>query len=58
MVSRVVHLGFEVRVELSLPDGSPVRAQLTREQVEQLELGPGDIVYVRPPEAELTLAEA
>ncbi len=58
MVSRVVHLGFEVRIDLNLPDGEPVRAQLTRERVEQLELGPGDIVYVRPPEAELTLAEA
>ena len=27
---RVVHLGFEVRVELELPDGSRARAQLTR----------------------------
>jgi sulfate transport system ATP-binding protein len=49
MVRRVVHLGFEVRVELELPDGSPARAQLTRGQAEQLELGRGDIVYVRAP---------
>jgi sulfate/thiosulfate transport system ATP-binding protein len=49
MVGRVVHLGFEVRVELELPDGSEARAQLTRAQADELELGPGDIVYVRPP---------
>jgi sulfate transport system ATP-binding protein len=49
MVRRVVHLGFEVRVELELPDGSEARAQLTRAQAEQLELAAGDIVYVRPP---------
>jgi sulfate transport system ATP-binding protein len=49
MVRRVVHLGFEVRVELELPDGSQARAQLTRGQAQQLELGHGDIVYVRVP---------
>jgi sulfate transport system ATP-binding protein len=49
-VTRVVHLGFEVRVELQLPgaDESDVAAQLTRHEAEQLELAPGDIVYVRP----------
>jgi sulfate transport system ATP-binding protein len=49
MVLRVVHLGFEVRVELELPDGELARAQLTRYQTEELELTRGDIVYVRPP---------
>jgi sulfate/thiosulfate transport system ATP-binding protein len=49
MVSRVIHLGFEVRVELELKDGSLARAQLTRAQTEELELARGDIVYVRPP---------
>jgi sulfate transport system ATP-binding protein len=49
MVTRVVHLGFEVRLELELPDGSHARAQVTRNQAEELELGGGDIVYVRPP---------
>jgi sulfate transport system ATP-binding protein len=51
MVSRVVHLGFEVRVELELPDGSTARAQLTRGQTAELELTRGDVVYVRPPAA-------
>ena len=50
MVRRVVHLGFEVRVELELPDGSHARAQLTRAQADELEISGGDIVYVRPPE--------
>jgi sulfate transport system ATP-binding protein len=47
MVSRVIHLGFEVRIELELPDGSRARAQLTRAQTAELELARGDIVYVR-----------
>jgi sulfate transport system ATP-binding protein len=49
MVRRVVHLGFEVRIELDLPDGSLARAQLTRARTEELELTRGDIVYVRLP---------
>jgi sulfate transport system ATP-binding protein len=49
MVTRVVHLGFEVRVELELPGGEAARAQLTRGQTDELELARGDIVYVRPP---------
>ncbi len=49
MVSRVVHLGFEVRVELELPDGETARAQLTRGQTDELELARGDVVFVRPP---------
>jgi len=51
MVTRVVHLGFEVRVELELRDGELARAQLTRAQTDELEIGRGDIVYVRPPQA-------
>ena len=38
MVERVVHLGFEVRVELIREDGQHLTAQLTQEQAEQLEL--------------------
>jgi sulfate transport system ATP-binding protein len=47
-VTRVVHLGFEVRVELELAGDGAVAAQLTRHEAEQLELAQGDIVYVRP----------
>lgn len=49
MVLRVVHLGFEVRVELELAGGQIARAQLTRAQTAELELARGDIVYVRAP---------
>jgi sulfate/thiosulfate transport system ATP-binding protein len=49
MVRRVVHLGFEVRIELELPGGELARAQLTRHQTAELEVTRGDIVYVRPP---------
>jgi sulfate transport system ATP-binding protein len=48
-VLRVVPLGFEVRVQLSLPDGKRAHAQLTRAQAAELALSDGDIVYVRPP---------
>jgi sulfate/thiosulfate transport system ATP-binding protein len=48
MVERLVHLGFEVRVELVRDDGEQLAAQLTREQAEGLELEHGQIVYVRP----------
>ena len=48
MVQRLVHLGFEVRVDLVRDDGETLSAQLTREQVEALELQHGQIVYVRP----------
>jgi len=48
MVERLVHLGFEVRVELVRDDGEHLSAQLTREQGEALELRRGQIVYVRP----------
>ena len=50
MVDRVVHLGFEVRVELTLSDGEHFSVQLTRDQVEELELVEGQIVFVRPRE--------
>ena len=48
MIVRLVHLGFEVRVELVRDDGEPLAAQLTREEAAALELAPGQIVYVRP----------
>ena len=56
-VVRVVHLGFEVRVELEFGDGAPVTVQLARHEAESLELQPGQIVYVRSPEPAYFLAE-
>jgi sulfate/thiosulfate transport system ATP-binding protein len=49
MVRRVLHLGFEVRVELTLSSGAEVTAQVTRSEAEALELAPGDIVWVLAP---------
>jgi sulfate transport system ATP-binding protein len=48
MVERVTHLGFEVRVELARDDGEHFAVQLTRDEVERLELARGQIVYIRP----------
>jgi sulfate/thiosulfate transport system ATP-binding protein len=48
MIDRIVHLGFEVRVELTLYDGSHFWAQTTRARADELELAEGHIVYVRP----------
>jgi sulfate transport system ATP-binding protein len=47
MVLRVLHLGFEVRVELVLPGGEEVTSQVTRGEADELELAAGDIVYLR-----------
>jgi sulfate/thiosulfate transport system ATP-binding protein len=47
IVTRVVHLGFEVRIELSLADEETLSAQLTRAEADELEIAAGDIVWVR-----------
>jgi sulfate/thiosulfate transport system ATP-binding protein len=48
MIERIVHLGFEVRVELTRADGERLWAQVTRDRCEELELAEGQIVYLRP----------
>jgi sulfate transport system ATP-binding protein len=48
MIDRVLHLGFEVRVELTLGDGETTWVQTTRERSEELELTEGAIVWLRP----------
>ncbi len=45
-ITRVVHLGFEVRVEAELAGGESVWVQVTRADAEMLEAEPGDIVWV------------
>jgi len=47
MIERIVHLGFEVRVEFTYSDGRHAWAQITREQAQDLELEPGQIVFAR-----------
>ncbi len=48
LVKRIVALGFEIRVEFTLGDGTEVWAQLTRAELQKLELREGQIVYLRP----------
>ena len=48
MIERIVHLGFEVRVELMRADGERLWAQVTRDRCEELELAEGQILYLRP----------
>jgi sulfate transport system ATP-binding protein len=50
LIRRVVHLGFEVRVELTLHDGRDIWAQVTRENAHELELEEGQILAVRLPD--------
>ena len=46
-VDRIVHPGFEVRVELVRADGEKFRAQVTRDACEELGLEAGQTVYIR-----------
>jgi sulfate transport system ATP-binding protein len=48
MIDRIIHLGFEVRVELTHHDGSQFNVQVTQPQLEELELTEGQIVWVKP----------
>ena len=48
MVERVVHLGWEVRVNLRLESGEVLVAQLTRDEADALAVEAGQAVFVRP----------
>ena len=48
LIERIVHLGFDVRVELVRDDGLRLAVQVTRDEAEQLELERGQIVYAKP----------
>ena len=50
-VERVVHLGFEIRVDLVLEDGGRASAQVTRDEAEELALAAGQKVFVLPSHA-------
>jgi sulfate transport system ATP-binding protein len=53
MIERIVQLGFETRVELLLPDGQEIWAQMTREEADLNELVEGAIIYARPRRAKV-----
>ena len=48
MIDRISRLGFEARVELTGADGEPVVVQVTRDQLDELELERGQIVWASP----------
>ena len=50
-VSRLINLGWEVQVELTLDDGQMVTAHLTRDRFDELKLQPQQKVYVKPKDA-------
>ncbi|QLE54564.1 sulfate/molybdate ABC transporter ATP-binding protein [Nostoc sp. TCL26-01] len=50
-VSRLIHLGWEIQVELTLDDGQIVTAHLTRDRYNELELEAQQKVYVKPKDA-------
>jgi sulfate transport system ATP-binding protein len=50
-VTRISHLGFEVRLELAVDDAPPVTAQVTRGEARHLDVYPGDEVWVSASEA-------
>jgi len=58
LVKRVVHLGFEVRVELTLPEGRDIWAQVTRANAHELELAEGQILAVRLPQPRVFTPQA
>ncbi len=45
-VERVTHLGFEVRVDVRMERGEPTWVQLSRGAAAELELAPGDPVWI------------
>lgn len=51
IVSRVIHLGWEIQVELKLDDGQTVTAHLTRDRFDELKLEAQERVYVKPKDA-------
>ncbi|MBE9201848.1 MULTISPECIES: sulfate/molybdate ABC transporter ATP-binding protein [unclassified Nodularia (in: cyanobacteria)] len=50
-VTRLIHLGWEIQIELTLDDGQVVAAHLTRDRFNELQLEPQDRVYVKPKDA-------
>ena len=47
LIERVARVGFEVRVEAALGDGTPIPILVTRDLADELELAAGQIVWLR-----------
>lgn len=50
-VTRLIHLGWEIEAELALDDGHQVKALLSREQFDELQLKPQQEVYITTKQA-------
>ena len=48
IVKRVLYLGFEVRIELVLHDGQQLWAQVSRNDIDRLDLEAGQAIHIRP----------
>lgn len=48
IVKRIIHLGWDIIVELELPNQQEVLANLSREKLDFLQLQEGQIVYIKP----------
>jgi sulfate/thiosulfate transport system ATP-binding protein len=48
IIQRIVHLGWEIQLELKLRDRSMITAHLNREEFDCLNLAPGAKVYLQP----------
>ncbi|GAB4476813.1 MAG: hypothetical protein OHK0037_38600 [Elainellaceae cyanobacterium] len=53
VVNRIVHLGWEIQVELALEDGHTFTAVVNRERFDALALERGQRVYVKTWEAKV-----
>lgn len=51
IVQRVIYLGWEVQVELTLEDGQRVMSYISRDRFDQLKLVQGQRVYIKPKKA-------
>lgn len=47
-INRLIHLGWEVQVELVLDDGQVLMAHLARDRFDQLQLSPQQRIFVQP----------
>lgn len=50
-IDRLIHLGWEVQVELVMDDGQVLTAHLSRERFDELQLRPQQSVHIKPKDA-------
>ncbi len=48
MIERIVHFGFDVRLDLVCDNSERISVQITRDQADMLELVTGQIIYIEP----------